>query len=986
MSDHQTLAQWLHDCGVTRLDADSRQVTAGSAFVAWPGHARDAREFVGQALQAGAVVALVEANDLSTSCLPAALQTDPRVRPVPDLKQHAGAIASAFFGNPSQALTLAAVTGTNGKTSVSWWLAQLQTELGISCGLVGTLGMGALGELSETGLTTPDPIRLQAGLRHMVDAGLQACAIEASSIGIVEHRLSGVTIQTAIWTNLSQDHLDYHGDMASYADAKARLFSWHGLRHAVINLDDDYGKDMAKRLSVRTDLDLWTVGIDKHPEVGTNQARLSARDVKSTARGTAFMLVEGVQQHQVDAPVVGLFNVSNLLCVAAALRAQGVALADIATAIARVKGVPGRLERVNMAPQVPAVFIDYAHTPDAVQKTLEALAPITHARGGKLWCVLGCGGDRDKTKRAPMAVAAYERSDHLVMTSDNPRSEKPETIIDDMLAGLEQNGLTDKPIHTIVQRETAIATAVTRAAAADVVLIAGKGHESYQEIAGVRYPFSDMTVAQAALATLAARVPTWVHPLQCLSQLTSAKFVGDWTDQLDRTMRVHTDTRTLAAGDCFVALVGERFDAHDFLPQLKAAGVTVALASHGLAENRLSGVEVPDTRVALGEWADLWRENFSGPVIAVTGSNGKTTVTQMLASITTAAHGEDALATQGNLNNDIGVPLTLLRLRSHHRSAVIELGMNHPGEITYLASMTRPTVALVNNAQREHLEFMGTVDAVAKENGSVFQSLSPAGIAVYPHADHYSDLWRQQAGGRSVFTFSCTDKQATVYASGQWQGDAWALNFVTPEGEFQASLALAGQHNVSNAAAAVACALAAGICPIHIAAGLDAFRAVKGRSRAVQLRRDAAIISLVDDTYNANPDSMRAAIDVLASLPKPRWLVMGDMGEVGAQGLAFHEEALRHAESQSIERIDVSGQWWRQVVDGQSRAAAHWHSDVEALSALAPEIAANYQSVLVKGSRFMRMERVVEALERIWPSAGNHPISKQEKEGTRHVA
>jgi UDP-N-acetylmuramoyl-tripeptide--D-alanyl-D-alanine ligase len=451
-------------------------------------------------------------------------------------------------------------------------------------------------------------------------------------------------------------------------------------------------------------------------------------------------------------------------------------------------------------------------------------------------------------------------------------------------------------------------------------------------------------------------------------------------------MRIHTDTRTLGAGDCFVALVGERFDAHAFLPQLKTAGVTVALASHSLAVNGLSGVEVPDTRVALGEWAGLWRESFSGPVIAVTGSNGKTTVTQMLASITTAAHGEDALATQGNLNNDIGVPLTLLRLRSHHRSAVVELGMNHPGEIAYLAAMTRPTVALVNNAQREHLEFMGTVDAVAKENGTVFQSLSPTGIAVYPHADHYSDLWRQQAGARSVFTFSCTDKQATVYASGVWQGDAWALTFVTPEGEFQASLALAGQHNVSNAAAAVACALAAGISPDHITAGLNAFRAVKGRSRAVQLRRDAAVTSLVDDTYNANPDSMRAAIDVLASLPKPRWLVMGDMGEVGAQGLAFHEEALRYAEAQAIERIDVSGQWWRQVVNGQSRVAAHWHSDVEALSALAPEIAASYQSVLVKGSRFMRMERVVEALERAWPSVVNRPASNQEKEGTRHAA
>ena len=459
-----------------------------------------------------------------------------------------------------------------------------------------------------------------------------------------------------------------------------------------------------------------------------------------------------------------------------------------------------------------------------------------------------------------------------------------------------------------------------------------------------------------------------------LQRLGGARPVGELPDEV---RRVHTDSRSLQPGDLFVALKGERFDAQDFLPQARAAGAVAAIAHAGLADAGLPGVEVPDTRLALGQLARLWRERFSLPLIAVTGSNGKTTVTQMIASILRAAAGDGAHATQGNLNNDIGVPLTLLRLREGHRLSVIELGMNHPGEIAQLAALTLPTVALVNNAQREHQEFMGTVEAVARENGSVIAALPGDGVAVFPSDDDHTGLWRTLAGQRRVLTFSDTDPSADVHALGaDWLEGAWSLAFHTPAGDVRANLRIAGRHNVRNALAASACALAAGVSLADIGRGLTAFEPVGGRSRALALPLPDRVVTLVDDTYNANPDSVVAAVRVLAELPAPRLLVLGDMGEVGEQGLAFHLEVLRHAQAAGIEAVHCAGAWMAQAVqalrDRGEAAPRHW-DDVDALVAhVRDSVAATggtpVRSVLVKGSRFMRMERVVQGLVALAPA------------------
>ena len=489
----QALA-WLRAQGVTALTVDSRQVAAGAAdglgFIAWPGAARDGRAFVAQALRDGARACLVEAEGVEVFGF-----ADARVAAVPGLKARSAEIAHGFYGEPSTALQVVAVTGTNGKTSTSWWTAQALSALGRPCGVVGTLGVGEVGTVVSTGLTTPDPITLHATFRRFVDQGLQAAAIEASSIGIEELRLHATHIAVAQFTNFTQDHLDYHESMEAYWLAKRALFDWPGLKAAVINQDDPMGQGLSEHARSRH-LDVWTYGLQ-------GPVRLQAQDVSYEAQGVRFTVVERseslhdvVARGVVLAPVIGSFNVSNLLAVLGALRALGVSLADAAQACSGLQPVPGRMQLVPAHAHQPLVLVDYAHTPDALLKALHALRPVAEARSGKLWCVFGCGGDRDPIKRPMMGAVAEQYADQVVLTSDNPRSESPAFILSQILAGVAGRDRVD----VIDDRREAIRHALSDAAANDVVLLAGKGHEATQEIAGVKTPFSDVDEALAALA------------------------------------------------------------------------------------------------------------------------------------------------------------------------------------------------------------------------------------------------------------------------------------------------------------------------------------------------------------------------------------------------------------------------------------------------------------------------------------------------------
>lgn len=500
-------AHWLRQRVTGELRTDSRLVQPGDAFIAWPGAATDGRLYLKSSLQQGAVACVLaqEGSEpwqtLSQEDL--AEHKFERLACMAELKAHTGQIANAYYEHPSEELSVLAVTGTNGKTSTTWWLAQALSSpvLRSPCGLVGTLGVGQLPHLSSTGMTTPDPVLLQRQFREFADAGLKHCAIEASSIGLAEHRIDGTRIRVAVFTNFTQDHLDYHGSMDAYWSAKECLFNWPDLQAAVINVDDIHGARLATQLQAR-DLDVWTCS-----RLGS--ARLQARQIDSL-EGIAFQVIEGEHMHTLSTGLIGDYNIDNLLGVIGSLRVLGFSLEASVQACTYLTAVPGRMQRVaGLKTDAPMVVVDYAHTPDAIDKALTALRSLATQRGGRLWCLLGCGGDRDPGKRSLMAASAEAHADGVVLTSDNPRSESPEAILAQMIKGLQQaDAVTVEP-----DRSLAIHALMDRVDVKDVVLVAGKGHETYQEIQGVRHTFSDVEQVQAALQRRAAR--QCVGPQEC---------------------------------------------------------------------------------------------------------------------------------------------------------------------------------------------------------------------------------------------------------------------------------------------------------------------------------------------------------------------------------------------------------------------------------------------------------------------------------------
>jgi UDP-N-acetylmuramoyl-L-alanyl-D-glutamate--2,6-diaminopimelate ligase len=492
--------------GATRLVSDSRLVARGDTFVAYPGEASDGRKYIGDALARGAASVLWERKAFRWS-------PDWPVKnaPVDDLKQKAGAIASHVYGHPSARLWMVGVTGTNGKTSCSHWIAQTLSRTGRRCGVIGTLGSGWPDKLEPLGNTTPDAVWLQGRLRDYTRQRTRAVSMEVSSHGLVQGRLSGVEFDVALLTNLTRDHLDYHGTMRAYRSAKARLFRWPTLEWAVLNLDDAFGAALLEKVKGRS-VPALGYGFDsagRGAVSGRKVALLAGRKLRVGPTGLSFTVASPWGKGTVESALIGRFNASNLLATLGVLLASGVPLEEAAGALAKVKAVPGRTERHGGGSR-PLVVVDYAHTPDALENVLRALRELMVApqaprakrvrtsagrtsRAGKLVCVFGCGGDRDRGKRPLMGRIASHLANEVIVTSDNPRSEDPRAIIGEVLAGVRGD------CTVIEDRGRAIHAAVASASAGDVVLIAGKGHEQYQEIAGVKHPFSDAACVREAL-------------------------------------------------------------------------------------------------------------------------------------------------------------------------------------------------------------------------------------------------------------------------------------------------------------------------------------------------------------------------------------------------------------------------------------------------------------------------------------------------------
>ncbi|MBU9471959.1 UDP-N-acetylmuramoyl-L-alanyl-D-glutamate--2,6-diaminopimelate ligase [Burkholderia multivorans] len=495
---HQQIAAalaWLrqHVAPAAQLHADTRSLRAGDVFVAYAVDGADNRAFIADALARGAAAVLYQPEGL------AATPNAPVALAVPALDQLAGEIASGWYGDPSDGLLAIGVTGTNGKTSCTQWIAAALTALHQPCAIIGTLGSGMPGHLVPTGFTTPDAPQLQRSLAQLRDGGAQAVAMEVSSHALHQGRVNGTAFDIAVFTNLTQDHLDYHRTFEAYESAKAKLFAWRGLRAAVVNRDDAAGRRLLEKLAGRVRTIAY--GIGDAQQMPDADRELVALDVRATATGTAFRLRSSWGDADVEVGTLGTFNVSNLLAVLGALLAADVPFDAALAEIARLEPVNGRMQRLGgrLQNDEPLVVIDYAHTPDALEKTLDALRPIAVARGGRLICMFGCGGDRDATKRPLMGAIAERLADDVVVTSDNPRSEDPQAIIDQIVAGM----TAPDRARRIEDRASAILQAVRGAAREDVVVLAGKGHEATQEIMGKKRAFSDQDHARLALAARA---------------------------------------------------------------------------------------------------------------------------------------------------------------------------------------------------------------------------------------------------------------------------------------------------------------------------------------------------------------------------------------------------------------------------------------------------------------------------------------------------
>ncbi len=459
---------------------DSRQVRPGDLFLAYPGDLADGRRYIADALAKGAVAVLWQpGGDFAwDAAWRVPHLTHAALRPL------AGPLAHTVYGHPSEALSLIAITGTNGKTTISQCLARVYPK---PCAIIGTLGAGFPDAMTETGFTTPEATTLMRYLAGFREQQAAACALEASSIGIEEGRMNGARVDVAVFTNITRDHLDYHGTMDAYAAAKARLFHWPRLRTAIVNLDDEFGLQLMRETSAMRVLG-YCIGEPRRDF----HAVVRAEDLVDTPFGQRFNLVLPNGRAMVDTALVGRYNVSNLLAIAGVLFDAGLAADDVALRLSEITAPPGRMERVGGNGE-PLVAVDYAHTPDALDNALSALRDVAAARGGRLSVVFGCGGDRDKGKRPQMGAVAERLADRVLVTSDNPRSEAPQAILDDIAAGMAHADME-------VDRAAAIRRAILEADARDVVLLAGKGHEPYQDMGGVRLPFSDVEQAEAALA------------------------------------------------------------------------------------------------------------------------------------------------------------------------------------------------------------------------------------------------------------------------------------------------------------------------------------------------------------------------------------------------------------------------------------------------------------------------------------------------------
>ncbi len=979
---------------VLSITSDSRRVTPKSLFFSLPAsveNSRDGFDFVADAVRSGAAWIVVSRE--KKKCLDELFQQgqlsaadEQSFFCVEDPRVCLGMAARIFFPsqNDSSDFSLIGITGTNGKTTITYLIESVLSAAGVSCGVIGTVSVRYSTTERPASLTTPDVITIHRTFNEMKSNGVKVVAMEVSSHALQQKRVAGCSFRASVFTNLTREHLDYHVDMESYFQAKEELFTTYTQGPSIINLDDSYGRRLFDGLKGEK------IGYGFHKDAAVRGENLTLGldgfemdvvvDLGRYLEPTVFRL---------KSYLLGRHNASNCLASIAVALVMGVDIATIQQGIRGLKNVPGRLERVDTGEVVS--LVDYAHTPDALENVLKCLKDLT---AGRLFCVIGCGGDRDKGKRPLMAQVAVSHADKTIFTSDNPRSEGPDVIIEDMLKGLYDFNPNGKSYYVVKKRELAIQKAVWMSQPGDCILVAGKGHETYQIVRGEKRPFDDRIEIRKSfeLKKNLLHQTKGLHTgwkLSDLARAVHARIICPvWEQKKDGVAaNISTDSRTIRVGEIFWAIKGARYDGAFFVRDAIEKGACAVVVSESSLKDITEELGncpllvVKDSLEGLGEFAAWHKKRLGLRVVGITGSCGKTTTKELVADFLQIRC--KTLRTIGNFNNQIGLPLTLLKADFSHEWAVLEMGMNQPGEIEKLCKIAIPEAGLITNVQPVHLEGLGSLDAVASEKGSLFKALPDRAIAVVNLDDanvvkQSQDVVCKKVGyslGRPC------DGTLPIVRLLDWKpvenGTEIMLSLSTGE-SVNLATSFIGEANIRNTVAAFAVAFSLGITPAQIAQALSASNPVKGR---LAMRRMAEDVWLIDDTYNANPASVELSLECLGIWGKgAKVAILGDMLELGAMAPEFHRQVGAKASSVKPIGLDgflAAGAYSREMIEGfessQALPQPCFMADfrttdelVAWLEAYARELFQAPVTFLVKGSRGMRLEKASQVLEQLF--------------------
>lgn len=872
---------------------------------------------------------------------------------VSDSRAFYGHLCAIWFNHPERRMKLIGVTGTNGKTTVATMIKDVLASKGHRVGFIGTTGTLINGKPVETDGSTPTTPRvyeLYSLFYDMAKSGCDCVVMEVSSFALAQNRIGPAKFRIAVFTNLTEDHLDYHNDMESYYEAKKKLFTEH-CETAIINIDDKYGLRLYDELA--------DSGVERiSSSISGQPADISGNTIKFNNTSTKFWITIQKKNYPFSLNMMGAYNVSNTVQAVAACLKLNLGINSAVNAIAAFKGVKGRCEVIPTGRDF-MVICDYAHSPDALENVLPNIK--AHCPG-RLICLFGCGGDRDKTKRPLMAQAVERYADLMVITSDNPRNENPDAIIDDIIGGLSMT----KPYMRITDRKAAIRRAITIAEKGDIILLAGKGHEDYQILKdNVHIHFDEREIVKEIMKNYSRRRYD-PKMAECLTINEIMDVTGGKPHNIrnfDRQVPMSSffsDTRNAVAGGVFVALKGERFDGHDFAAQAVSAGAILAVTKHTLD---IPCIVVKDTRKALLDLSRHFRMKFNPIVVGVTGSVGKTTTKEMIALALSCRH--SVFKSEGNHNNEIGLPFSVFRLNHSCSAAVFEMGMSDFGEIERLSRASKPTVCVITNIGYSHIENLGSQEGILEAKLEILKGADKnAPLIINCDDPLLAPIKEEYEGYREVITFGINNPKADFRAT-EIKTYSDRMYFHIRHGDemiCDAELFCIGQHNIYNALAAVCTAVTVGCDPVAAAEMLGGFQPDSLRQH-IQKRGEHTIIV---DCYNAAPASMKAAIDVLREM-KPaeggrRVAVLGDMMELGEQSEKLHREVGEYVVQKGIDLLVCYGRNAKYIADRADELGMHAGCSEDkkmVLNFLKYKLKPN-DIVLFKASRSMRMEEIID--------------------------